>query len=169
MKGTMVTIAWLSGMVLYGPAAFSQDPHEAGARVDSPTLQLSPKIRGALIAEMSGLKEGIAELAVTLPSGEWGRTVARAERIRDSYIMKQKLSRAELEQLERSLPPAFQEMDAAFHRHAEGLAHAAQRRDGELAVFYFGKMMDGCVSCHARYATHTFTGLKPAAAPRPAH
>jgi hypothetical protein len=125
-----------------------------------PALKLAPKLRAALLAEMAGLKAGVAELSVSLANGEWEKAAERATRIRDSYIMKQKLSRAELEQLERSLPADFIVMDERFHRHAEGLAQAAHRQDHELAVFYFAKMLEGCGSCHASYAAHTFPGYR---------
>lgn len=140
----------------------SEDRHAARAASPAPVLTLTPKLRTALVAEMAGLKAGIAELSVSLASGEWGKTAERAARIRDSYIMKQKLSRAELEQLERSLPADFAAMDERFHQHAEGLAHAADMQDHELAVFYFGKMLEGCGGCHARYALHTFPGYRRA-------
>ena len=128
-----------------------------------PELKLSPKLRGALVAEMAGLKTGVAELTGALATGDWPRASQRALAIRDSYILKQKLSRAELAQLEHALPPDFQELDARFHRHAEALAHAAENHDGELAGFYLGRMIEGCVACHARYATHTLPGFKTVA------
>jgi hypothetical protein len=136
---------------------------------DEPALTLSPKLRAALLAEMAGLKTGVAELSVSLANGEWEKAAERATRIRDNYIMKQKLSRAELEQLERSLPADFVAMDQRFHRHAEGLAQAAHGRDHELAVFYFAKMLEGCGSCHAGYATHAFPGYRRTAPAPHAH
>jgi hypothetical protein len=123
-------------------------------------LKLSPKLRGALVAEMTGLKTGVAELSGALATGDWPRANQRALAIRDSYILKQKLSRAERAELEHALPPDFQELDARFHRHAEALAHAAEGHDGELAGFYFGRLIEGCIRCHARYATHTLPGFK---------
>lgn len=133
-----------------------------------PVLKLSPKLRAALVAEMAGLKEGSAELAATLATGDWARASQRALKMRDSYILKQKLTRAELAELEHALPREFAEMDARFHRHAEALAHAAERRDAELSAFYFFRMLDGCMSCHTRYATHVLPGFA-APAPAPAH
>jgi len=124
-----------------------------------PVLKLSPKLRGALVAEMAGLKEGMADLTGALATGDWPRASKRALAIRDSYILKQKLTRDELEELEHALPQDFQDMDVRFHRHAEALAQAAERHDGELAGFYLGRMIDGCVSCHTRYATHTLPGF----------
>jgi hypothetical protein len=133
-----------------------------------PVLTLSPKLRAALVAEMAGLKEGTAELAAALATGDWARTSQRALKMRDSYILKQKLTRAELAELEHVLPRDFGEMDARFHQHAEALAHAAERRDTELSGFYFSRMLDGCMSCHARYAAHALPGFA-APAPAPAH
>ncbi len=149
------------GVVLWALAA-------AVWAADEPAVKLSPKLRGALVAEMAGLKTGMAELTAALATGEWARASKRALAIRDSYILKQKLSHAELAELEHALPPDFQELDARFHRHAEALAHAAEDRDGELAGFYLGRMTEGCIGCHARYATHTLPGFK-AAAPAAGH
>ena len=133
------------------------------AAAGEPVLKLSPKLRSALVAEMAGMKTGVAELSVALASGDWAQASKRARVIRDSYILKQKLSRTELEELEHALPPEFAHLDARFHQHAEALAHAAERHDAELAGFYFGRMLDGCMNCHARYATHTLTGFAGAA------
>jgi hypothetical protein len=108
---------------------------------------------------MGGLREGIADIAVKLPSGEWEAVATRATRIRDSFIMKQKLSRQELAHLEEALPAEFLVLDEQFHHHADSLAKAAHRKDGELAAFYFYKMTEGCIGCHARFATHTFKGF----------
>ncbi len=138
----------------------SGDMHTAVSATTAPELALSPKLRAALVAEMMGVKEGVAELSTFLATGEWNAAAQRAERIRDSFIMKQKLSRDELEELERALPVEFVELDEAFHRHADGLAHAAKAMNYELAIFYYSKMMDGCGNCHSRYATNVFKGFK---------
>ena len=128
---------------------------------EASALPLSAKHRAALIAEMLGVKAGVAELSGSIAMGDWKAAAQQAERIRDSYIMKQKLSSEELEQLEHALPADFIEKDSEFHRHADGLAHAARAHDYELEVFYFSKMMEGCGACHARYATDVFKGFKP--------
>jgi cytochrome c556 len=128
-----------------------------------PVLKLSPKLRAALVAEMAGIKTGMAELTGALATGDWVRASKHALAIRDSYILKQKLTHRELAELEHALPADFQEMDARFHRHAEALAHAAEEKNGELAGFYLGRMVESCVACHTRYATHTLPGFKVAA------
>ncbi len=138
-------------------------PKEAVA----PVLPLSAKHRAALIAEMLGVKAGVAELSGSIAMGEWKAAAQQAERIRDSYIMKQKLSNEEIEELEHALPADFIEKDSEFHRHADGLAHAARAHDYELEVFYYSKMMEGCGACHARYATDVFKGFKPTRSTNP--
>jgi hypothetical protein len=161
MTGKMVLGMVVAGVLAAMSMALAQDqamPKAAG----TPVLSLSPKLRAALVAEMVGVKEGVAELSGLLAMGEWKAVAQRAERVRDSYIMKQKLTRGELEELERALPTDFVKMDSQFHRHADGLAHAALERNYELEVFYLSKMMEGCGACHARYATHVFNGFKQA-------
>lgn len=162
MHRKSIVVLLLATLISIPFAAMSAERNPAATGVRAPVLALTPKLRAALVAEMVGVKTGVAELSVSLASGEWEKTAQQATRIRDSYIMKQKLSRTELEQLERSLPADFVAMDERFHRHAEGLAHAAHAQDHELAVFYFSKMLEGCGSCHAGYATHTFAGFRRA-------
>lgn len=161
MIGKMVLGMVVASLLAVANVALAQDhatPETDGAAV----LPLSPKLRAALVMEMLGVKEGVAEISGLIAMGEWKAVAQQAERIRNSYIMKQKLTREELEELERALPADFVEKDSQFHRHADGLAHAALEHNYELEVFYFSKMMEGCGACHARYATDVFKGYKPA-------
>ncbi len=156
----MIAVVVIVTCTLAPPAMAAEPP----AKSDSakPVLPLSPKLRSALVAEMAGIRQGVSVLAPALAMGEWQTAAAQAERIRDSYIMKQKLSPAELQELERVLPADFVERDARFHQHAEGLANATLAHNNELAVFYLSKMLEGCGGCHALYATHVLPGHRPA-------
>lgn len=148
--------------IVIAAASLAQTQAQAPPKAaDAPVLPLSTKHRAALMAEMLGVKAGVAELSGTIAMGEWKATAQHAERIRDSYIMTQSLTKAEIEQLESALPADFIEKDGQFHRHADGLAQAALAHNYELEVFYFSKMMEGCGACHARYATHVFKTFKP--------
>lgn len=167
MTGKMVLGMVVASLLAAANVALAQD--HAAPKAEAPVLPLSPKLRAALMAEMAGVKEGVADLSGFLAMGEWAAAAQRAERIRDSYIIKQKLSREELEELERALPADFVEKDSQFHRHADGLAHAALEHNYELEVFYFSRMLEGCGACHARYATHVFEGFKPAGRTEAAH
>ena len=154
--------------VFLAEAVLAADPHLHAAQPGptesepsaAPVLALSPALRGALVAEMVGLRQRVGELAAQLSTGEWQQVANNARQVRDSYIMKQQLSVAQLEELERALPAEFVALDVRFHDHAEGLAHAALAQDGDLALFYYGKMLEGCQGCHSQYATHTLTGFR---------
>ena len=168
MTGNRLPGMVVAGVLFAAGVALAQE-HAAPRAEGTAVLPLSPKLRSALVAEMVGVKAGVAELSGLIAMGEWQAAAQHAENIRDSYIMKQKLSRAELEELERSLPADFVEMDSQFHRHADGLARASLEHNYELEVFYFSKMMEGCGACHARYATDVFDGFKPADRTEAAH
>jgi len=168
MTGKMVLGMVVASLLAAASVALAQD-HAAPKVEEAPVLPLSPKHHAALVAEMVGVKEGVAELSGLIAMGEWKAAAQRAERIRDSYIMKQKLTPGELEELERALPADFIEKDSQFHRHADGLAHAALEHNYELEVFYFSKMIEGCGACHARYATDVLKGYKPADRTEAAH
>lgn len=156
-KSLLITLLAVSMMIpLEG---ISENLHTTAPENKAPVLALSAKLRAALMAEMVGVKEGVGELSGFIATGDWDAAALRAERIRDSYIMKQKLTPAELGELERVLPAEFVQLDEAFHRHAEGLVQAAKASNYELTVFYFSKMMEGCGNCHARYAPHVFKGF----------
>lgn len=121
---------------------------------------LPPKLRGPLTAEMIGVRDGVSVIAASLGSGEWEMAARRAERIRDSFILKQKLSAEELEAFERALPQDFLERDAKFHANADRLAVAARAKDYQLAVFYLSQMLNGCAECHVRYASDALPGFR---------
>lgn len=153
-------------VVLAGGAGGVLGQEPGAQEADEPVLKLSPRLRGVLVAEMVGLRTGVAELAMSLTAGEWEKAAAEARRIHDSYIMAQQLSPAEMEELHHALPEEFVVLDERLHRHAEALAHAAEAADAELALFYFGKITEGCVACHTRFATRVLPGFR---SPEPAH
>ncbi len=169
MTGKPVIVLLLTAVLSSPFAVLAEERQRATTAAQAPVLTLTPTLRAALTAEMAGIRADMAEISASLASGEWKKTARGATRIRDSYIMKQKLSRAELEQLERSLPAEFMAMDERFHRQADGLAQAAHAQDHELAVFYYSKMLESCGSCHASYATHSFPGFRRARPAAHAH
>ena len=154
----------ITGMVIVGVIAATNivqaQDHVAPKVAKTSVLPLPAKHRAALVAEMRGVKAGIAELSGSIAMGEWKATAQQAERIRDSYIMKQKLTSRELAELEHALSADFIDKDSEFHRHADGLAHAALAHNYELETFYFSKILEGCGACHTRYATDVFKGFK---------
>lgn len=71
--------------------------------------------------------------------------------------------------LEAALPPAFLELDGAFHRLAAKLAEAARREDRDLQTYYFERMVESCQTCHRQYATGKFPAYRGRTPAAPAH
>ncbi len=121
---------------------------------------LSPELRGLLSQEMTALQKGVMSLVPALASGNWGEIEKISKKIKNSYILKQKLTKEQAKELHSKLPPAFIELDKSFHKDAGMLKHVAEKRNAELANFYFSKMINACVNCHSKFATHRFPALK---------
>jgi hypothetical protein len=146
-------------------------PTAPAAAPAGPVQQLSPELRGLFRDEMVALQGAMLELVPAIVSGDAEAIARLAERMRAGYVLAQKLTDAQREELERALPAAFLERDGEFHGLAGGLADAAREHQEALVPFYFYKLTESCVGCHARYAAHRFPGYaKPPGAPSaPAH
>lgn len=71
----------------------------------------------------------------------------------------QSLTDQDKSDLMNAVPPAFVALDRQFHAAAGKLAHAAEAEDSQLQGFYFSEMLEGCVTCHAEFASDRFPGL----------
>jgi hypothetical protein len=126
---------------------------------------LSPELRELFKLEMLGLQGAMLELVPRVVAGDWEGIAETAARIRGGFVLAQKLTPAQREELHRALPAGFIERDAEFHEIAIGLEHAAHRKQTELVSFYVYKLTEGCVGCHSRYAQTRFPAFAPAHAP----
>ena len=125
----------------------------------SRTVQLSPGLLALLNQEMGLIQQGMMEMVPAISAGEWDKVSSVGQKIKASFILKQKLTDAQKEELHRVLPQQFIEMDMDFHKSAGMLAHAAEMKNADVVNFYFFKMNTACVSCHGKYATERFPGL----------
>ncbi len=148
------------------PAALPTAPATAPT---GPIQQLSPELRGLFRDEMVALQGAMLELVPAIISGDTEATARLAERMGAGYVLAQKLTDAQREELERTLPAAFLERDGEFHELAAGLADAARERRAPLVPIYFYKLTESCVGCHARYAAHRFPGYAKPPEATPAH
>ncbi|WP_158675356.1 cytochrome c [Thiohalobacter thiocyanaticus] len=157
MQGTSVigTVLGLWLLLAGSPVALAGSPQGAAA-----PLQLPPKLQQALVDEMIAVNDGMTVLPEAIVKADWERIIETGHLIEGSYILNQRLSQAERETLVQSLPTSFKYLDRRLHEHAGKLAQAAERRDGELVRFYFGRMLDSCAGCHAVYAKHRFPGYE---------
>ena len=138
---------------------YADKSREAVAQPAARSGLLSPQLTELLVEEMQLIEQGAMSLIPAIAAGNWQEIERIGNTIHASYIMKKKLSPAQLAELHQSLPDAFQIMDRDFHRAAAMLAHAASMRNAEVVNFYFYKLTEACVSCHKRFAGHRFPGL----------
>jgi hypothetical protein len=136
-----------------------QDHHESGA-TDVGVESLSPALRGLLAQEMLALETGMQAIIPAYSSGNWSEIARIAEQIENSYILKQALTDEQKQELHSSLPVSFIDLDKQFHYLAGMLKHVAEKEKSELVGFYFSKLNESCVGCHAQYATHRFPAFE---------
>ena len=138
---------------------YAEQPTETHASLPAGHLHLSPALTQLLKQEMNAIQEGMQSLVPAIVSGNWKDAADSGEKIQHSYIMQQQLTPEQTTELHHSLPLAFQELDQSFHHSAGMLAHAAKTGNAEVVNFYFYKLMDTCVACHAKFAGYRFPGL----------
>lgn len=77
--------------------------------------------------------------------------------MKESFILKQRLTPNQRQALHKALPEDFIRQDEAFHYYAGMLAHVAENQKSELIGFYYAKLFEACSSCHQTHATHRFS------------
>jgi hypothetical protein len=120
---------------------------------------LSEELRDLLSKEMVAIENGMMSIIPAYSSGNWEEIETTAEKIKNSYILKQRLTEDQIKELHSLLAPAFIEKDQEFHYLAGMLGHAAKNKKAELINFYFSRMNESCVNCHSKFATHRFPAL----------
>lgn len=145
-------------LALTMPLAESAEPQPVGPK-------LTPKLKGALIEEMRAVNQASQQIVAALAAGDHAAVARSAQQIHDSFILERKLTDKDKHDLETAVPPAFLDLDGAFHATAAKLAETARRKDIELQAYYFGRMLEMCQTCHSRFATDRFPafGGKPPA------
>jgi hypothetical protein len=123
-------------------------------------LHLSHDLNGLLNQEMNELESGMTKIITAISAGNWDTIIQIAKKIKNSFILKQKITPKQMEELHSSLPKEFIAMDRDFHLTAGKLAHAAFAHDGELVNFYFYKLYEQCTKCHSQYALERFPNFK---------
>lgn len=128
--------------------------------------RLTPKLQKLFAEEMIAVQAASQQILAGLAAGDSASVAKHAQAIHDSFILDKKLTAQDRQHLETALPPAFLELDGAFHQLAAKLAEAARHKDRELQTYYFGRMVESCQTCHSQYATDKFPaygGKAPAA------
>ncbi len=124
-------------------------------------LQLSAELMELLRAEMQALLGAVQTIPAGIATGDWQRVAETSTKAGASYILAQKLTAQQRQELKEKLPDLFKHLDAAFHAEAEKLAAAARQHDAQLSSFHYYRMLETCTACHAVYATTRFPGFAP--------
>ena len=139
----------------YGGDQHPNKEHKQVAGVES----LSHGLRALLSREMMALQSGMMSIIPAYISGNWAKIEKVAEKMKNSYILKQSLTKSQVKELHSSLPHEFIEKDQRFHYLAGMLEYAAKNKKAELINFYFSEMNESCLNCHAQFAKHKFSGF----------
>ncbi|NOQ37052.1 MAG: hypothetical protein GQ569_14365 [Methylococcaceae bacterium] len=134
----------------------AEDEHHQTQASENTALALPADIKPLLTKEMQQIQLGMMNLLPAISSGQWDKIAEIAKEMQGSYIMKQQLTKEQMQTLHKTLPPAFIGLDQNFHRLAGMLAHVAEERKSELVNFYFYKLTESCGQCHSQYAQQRF-------------
>jgi len=125
-----------------------------------PEIHLSHGLNLLLNQEMNEIESGMTKIIPAISAGNWDEITHIAKKIKNSFILKQKITPKQIEELHRSLPKEFIALDQNFHLTAGKLGHAALNHDSELVSFYFYKLHEKCSKCHSQYASERFPNFK---------
>jgi cytochrome c553 len=132
----------------------------ADARAAEPVApRLTPKLQKLFAEEMVAILQASQQIVAALVAGDHALVTKNAQAIHDSFILDRNLTAQDRKALETAVPPAFLELDGAFHQMAAKLADAGRHKDTELQNYYFGRMLETCGTCHRQYATDKFPAL----------
>ena len=146
----LITVITFAG----APLAHAGDPAYKGVE------SLSPEVRSLLGKEMVAIQNGMMSVLGAYASGNFEEIATVAGQIKNSYILKQDMSRQQMHELHEKLPKSFIHLDQRFHEYAGLLEKAAISNNDELIGFYFSKLVDSCSGCHSQHAKHKFPAFK---------
>lgn len=160
MKHVIRAIPLTLCLALMTPTTVISEEHKSqNKHVVSSVEALSPALRELLSKEMLAIQEGMKTILPAYAAGQWHEIEHIAYKIKNSYILKQKLSDKQRHELHDALPESFITLDQQFHYLAGMLEHVAAEKKPELVGFYFSRLSDSCIACHSAHATHKFPAL----------
>ena len=149
-RDRLVAFALAAALVAGGAAAQTAEP--VGPK-------LPERLRELLLSEMNAIEGASLSIQSALVRGEDARVAELAQKIHDSFILRQEMTEEDRQALRAAVPMAFVERDQAFHALTGDLAEAARAGDAERQRALFGEVVSACAACHARYATNRFPGF----------
>ena len=122
--------------------------------------QLPDRVRGLLLQEMNAILGASQRILDALVRGQHGVVAEQAQAIHDSFILEQKMTKADRQALLEAVPDSFVARDRAFHELTGELAAAARAEEAARERELFADMVEACTACHARHAGDRFPGLQ---------
>ncbi|WP_183325085.1 hypothetical protein [Halomonas cerina] len=122
--------------------------------------QLTEKLRGLLVKEMTEVEAAMQETYSAIIQGKHDEVAQKGQAIHDSFILEQSLTEQDRQDLKAAVPVEFLQMDKRFHQLSASLAEAGRQQNTQEQVKVFNRMTESCVACHSRYVTDRFKGLQ---------
>ena len=134
--------------------------HSLNANEKSGVESLSPQLRTYLSEEMLAIQKGMKDIFSYTISGQYDDIATLATKIKNSFILKKSLTKAQANELKTKLPKDFLIQDQAFHELAGKLAQAAEFDGPQEITQAINTMTNSCVKCHSIYAKSRFTSFE---------
>ena len=122
--------------------------------------KLSSGLKTLLSQEMIEVERSMKSIFSNMIAGNYEDIEKEATGIKNSFILKKKLTQEQKHELHTTVSTEFISQDKAFHATAGKLATAAEFEDKEDINKYFNQMTNSCVKCHSIFATHRFTNFE---------
>ncbi len=149
----------LSTILFLAVALFALNGQTPAAQSEVSSVRLPDKFAKLLQQEMRQIDEGMKQLISLISQGKATEAADIADKIHNSFILKQSLTQEELKELVSYLPKDFVQLDRTFHGNAHKLSAALRENNFQEGGALYAKMFNGCISCHSRFATDQFPGL----------
>jgi hypothetical protein len=128
-----------------------------GANLFADDKNIPPKeVQQLLSQEMQYIKSGMDEMLYSIISNDYKNVAKIARTIEHSYILKDKITQKQKQQLQASFPAKFFEYDMEFHESAQSLADFADFDDKKNLLEGYSNMVNQCVRCHESFAKFRF-------------
>lgn len=117
------------------------------------TPALSPARLDALREDMTIAGDAMQQLTSAIATADWAAVAQQATRLR---------YRDPATANGPALPVRWRKLDTDYRERIERLVGAAKARDSVLAIYQYSRLLEGCTSCHAEFASDTFPGFSGA-------
>ncbi len=122
--------------------------------------KLSSGLKTLLSQEMIAVEISMKNIFSNMIAGNYEAIEKEATGIKNSFILKKKLTQEQKHELHTTVSKEFITQDKTFHATAGKLASAAEFEDIKDVNMYFNQMTNSCVKCHSTFATHRFSNFK---------